>query len=396
MPTSLRDSARFIPLANLVAQHGIRNFVEVRAEDTDGIEAAKRLKLRAFVHNENTRTAEVFSQRYMDAEVYDGDPLTFLRAVLPSIDTPTYFLLDRASPTFAQEEALIREAASRASLWLDWFVDAKGEAPTITLAQEAAAGPLVWKYRSEGVTAMVRRKLEEAALALDDAVSFDKSEEFDRNWIGPPELAPRVYRTQSEKDTWHAVVVDNEYKLGPLDPADVVLDIGAHIGSFSYLAHLHGSRNVHGFEVDPWHMKAQERNLEGFDGIFAHYAAVVRSDEKRKPAYFYDGNWNVFAESGREVQSISLDQIIDLYGRIRFLKTDTEGSEWPILYTCTKLDQVDEIAGEYHEGVNFHDNSLPPCKITSLALYLWERWGYHVTYTNPAPGIGNFYAKRTG
>ena len=356
MPTSLRDSARFIPLANLVAEHGIHVFVEANATDTDGIEAAKRLGLRAFIHSPNTRTAEVFSQRYPDVDVYDGDALSFLRAVLPELRGATYFLLDRSSPTFDEETMLLDNAATTWHVADNWFVDTKGE------------------------------------VAQADA-SFDRSEAFDRNWIGPSELKPRVYRTQSEKDTWHAVVVNNEYKLGPLEPDDVVVDIGAHIGSFSYLAWLNGSRHVFAFEVDPWHLEAAHANLEGLD-IAVSPAAVVRSDKKRQPTYHYDGKWNVFGDQGREVPSISLDEIIGMAGPVRFLKTDSEGSEWPILYTCTKLDQVQEIAGEYHEDVNFHDASLPPCKMVHLAKYLWERWGFHVTFTSDVPGIGNFYAKR--
>lgn len=347
--SSLLDNARFLPLANLVAQHGVRFFVEPDAGgDATGMEAAKRLNLHGIACD--TYHADALHARFPDYDVYDGDPLTFLREVLPKIDGPAYFWIDGNTPTSAQEVELIDAwAGTRA-----WFVD-------------------------------VKQKVDN---------QFDRSEEFDRKWSGPEEMKPRVYRTQSEKDTWHAVVVDNEYKLGPLKPTDVVLDIGAHIGSFSWLAHHNGSREVHAFEVDPWHLEAARFNLNQIeDGVTLYHAAVVRSDSPPSTVK-YDGTWNVFSPQGIDVNATSLDEIITKCGPVRFLKTDSEGSEWPILYTCTKLDQVQEIAGEYHEDITFSDPDLPPCNIVALGKFLWERWGFHVTFTRDVPGIGNFYAKR--
>ena len=209
-------------------------------------------------------------------------------------------------------------------------------------------------------------------------------------------MKPRVYRTQSEKDTWYAVAVENEYQAPMFKESDVVVDIGAHIGSFSYLAHRLGSRRVYGFEIDSWHVEAAEANLEGLDGVELNHLAVVRGDDKRNPHYYYDGKWNVFGDTGEEIDSAALDDVIETVGPIRFLKIDCEGGEWPILYTCTQLDQIQEIAGEYHENINFHDDSLPRTRIISLAKFLFDKGFTRLDYTDNVPGIGNFSARRPG
>jgi FkbM family methyltransferase len=232
-----------------------------------------------------------------------------------------------------------------------------------------------------------------------------ESEKFDRNWCGPEELKPRVYRTQSEKDTWHACVVDNEYRLPrKLNEWDIVIDIGAHIGSLSYAAHVSGSRHIYAFEIDPWHMDAAQENLKPWldDSIALHHAAVVRGDGYRSKTYRYNGAWNSFGVVGAEVPSISLDQIIEDAcpngERVRFLKIDCEGGEWPILYTCTKLDHVDEIAGEYHTSIDRSATELQnlPGKIGAFHLSEFlEKHGFRVEIAGREE-IGNFWAKRVG
>lgn len=225
-----------------------------------------------------------------------------------------------------------------------------------------------------------------------------KGEEFDRNWIGPPELKPKVYRTQMEKDIWHGCVVDDEYRAPSLQPDDVVIDIGAHIGAFSYLAYLRGSRSIYAFEIDPWHVEAATVNLSDMrDGIGLYHSAVVRGDDKRAKEYHYDGAWNSFGLFGPTVGSFSLDEIItQVQDRVRFLKIDCEGGEWPILSTCKQLDQIDEIAGEYHivptESPEMRDL---PIEVSEPGLRRFlEAKGFDVRTNVSGPTIGTFFAKR--
>ena len=47
---------------------------------------------------------------------------------------------------------------------------------------------------------------------------------------------------------------------------------------------------------------------------------------------------------------MSLDDAIDKWDA-NVIKIDAEGAEFPALYTCTKLDQIETIFGEFHNVV---------------------------------------------
>jgi FkbM family methyltransferase len=60
------------------------------------------------------------------------------------------------------------------------------------------------------------------------------------------------------------------------------------------------------------------------------------------------------------VDSIGLDAILDSFQEIRLLKMDCEGSEWPILFTCTQLSKVRRLSMEVHSlGWKSHENGRP-------------------------------------
>jgi hypothetical protein len=66
------------------------------------------------------------------------------------------------------------------------------------------------------------------------------------------------------------------------------------------------------------------------------------------------GNGSVVWGSGEPVAKIAFDEIVDRvtnHGerRVRLLKLDCEGAEWPILLTSQRLGLIDEICGEFHE-----------------------------------------------
>jgi FkbM family methyltransferase len=355
---SLLDSKTFIDFSNLVAKAGIKYFIETDAKGSaEGLEAAARLNLHAYVCDTTPRGAEVLAQRYPNFDLYDGNSDAFLLAVLPKLDGPAFFLIED------EEQAKVIEAASGDN---DWHFDFKHDGSVV---------------QADGTVT-----------PLSDLIPDANG--FIRQWAGPPELKPRMYRTQSEKDTWYAVAFENEYKLGPLNAEDLVVDIGMNIGAFCHIAHRMGSRNIIGFEPSAHYYKAALANLEGLEGVHPNLAAVVRSDNPPKTV-FHDGAMSTLCDEGTEVEAVSLDQLIDDLGPIRFLKIDCEGSEFPILYTCTKLDQIQEIAGEYHENINFRDDSLPPTKIIALAKFLFDQGFTRIDYTDNVPGIGNFFCRRS-
>lgn len=179
-----------------------------------------------------------------------------------------------------------------------------------------------------------------------------------------------VFRPKTnDRDIYQQVVDDNEYRLpSKFDKEDVVLDIGAHIGSFSYACLVRGAGRVVAFEPDPENYRALCSNLSSFiqeKRLVVYNKAVYRSDIS---STLYLGEYSQVAENvantggvgvilqdqGRAVESIGLDQIISdiqLNTRqvLRLLKLDCEGAEWGILMTSKLFHRFEEICGEFHE-----------------------------------------------
>lgn len=177
----------------------------------------------------------------------------------------------------------------------------------------------------------------------------------------------------SDKNIFYDVFERNEYKLPVLKPTDLVLDIGAHIGSFSAKAYAMGSRSVVAYEPDKANYDLAKKHLEPYsDGVIVVNAAVVGSDDVRE---VYHSGYTVFEHGeintggGNTVQvtpatvgatsvpAISIRTIFDTMGvnsysrRLKVLKLDCEGAEWDILYSLssTYKSSIDYICMEFHE-----------------------------------------------
>jgi FkbM family methyltransferase len=221
-----------------------------------------------------------------------------------------------------------------------------------------------------------------------------------------------------DEDIFQAVNLYNEYRLpDAFGPDDVVLDVGTHIGSFCHAALVRGAGRVVGFEAEAGNFRCAERNLAGFgDRVRLENVAAWRSDQGPTTLVFHPGDevntggGNVgWADAGREVPALPFDDLVRRATdggrrRVRFLKIDCEGSEFPILLTSKLLHLIDEIAGEFHE---FHGDFDPydvPARfrvagvdrltIDELAAAL-RRSGFNVSWErNGRTNIGMFYAKR--
>ncbi len=174
---------------------------------------------------------------------------------------------------------------------------------------------------------------------------------------------------------FNAVVRFNEYRLpDSFAPGDIVIDVGAHIGSFTQAVLSRGCTNVtciepdrSNFEIAAAHLRSHIDNGH----VQLVRGAAWRSDRNTDELYI-DG-YQAFPKSfpalegivntgsvsviwgGQEpVAKIAFDEIVDRvtnHGehRVRLLKLDCEGAEWPILLTSQRLGLVDEICGEFHE-----------------------------------------------
>ena len=175
---------------------------------------------------------------------------------------------------------------------------------------------------------------------------------------------------------YNSIVRFNEYRLpDALSPEDIVIDVGTHIGSFSQAVVMRGCRHVISIEPDCENFEIACENLKpylvkGF--VRPIRAAAWRSDANDDQLYFdgyhpfpdsypgmqvivNTGSGSVVWGIGTErVPKVALDDVIHQATnggskRIRILKLDCEGAEWPILLTSRRLHLIDQICGEFHE-----------------------------------------------
>ena len=238
---------------------------------------------------------------------------------------------------------------------------------------------------------------------------------------------------------FNAVVRFNEYRLPErFAPTDIVIDIGAHIGSFAQAVLARGCRNVYCVEPDrsnveiaAAHLKshieggevqlvtgaawrsdqnADELQLDGyraFPDSWAHLAGIVNT-----------GSGSVVWGNGEPVAKIAFDDIVDRATnrgerQVRLLKLDCEGAEWPVLLTSRRLGLIREICGEFHEiggefpGISEDRAPEPVFSLQGFAKFTvdvlvthLESAGFTVAYRrhrrpNGEPeGLGMFFATR--
>jgi len=236
------------------------------------------------------------------------------------------------------------------------------------------------------------------------------------------------------------VVVLNEYRLPDrFEPGDVVVDVGAHIGAFAYAVVHRCAEHVWSIEPDPANCAIAAEHLrpyieKGFVQLMQQ--AVWRSDpnddELRFDGYhpfpqsfkgmegvLNTGDGSVVWGEGEPVAKLAFDDLVDLVTnrgerRVRLLKLDAEGAEWPILLTSRRLDLIDEIVGEFHElggpfleiGEErpaktrvFHSDRVAAFSVEELVRFL-EEVGFSVTYRRhrrpdgALEGLGLFFATR--
>ena len=182
------------------------------------------------------------------------------------------------------------------------------------------------------------------------------------------EEVPQFRPGTNDRHVWDSVVARNEYFVPErFVTDDVVIDVGLHIGSFSSLVLARGAGKVYAYEADSENYRIACRHLQRFGSrIEMENRAVCRSDVPPDHLFFSGygtfngkvvntGGGNVlWATEGMKVPTIAFDNVLDRASeqgrrRIRLLKLDCEGSEYPILFTSKNLEFIDEIVGEFHE-----------------------------------------------
>lgn len=208
-----------------------------------------------------------------------------------------------------------------------------------------------------------------------------------------------------DRNVYINVVHNNEYRIPDLQESDVVIDIGAHIGSFCYLAHQKGSRNIIGFEANRENALLARKHLESLDipvfhlGVWYEETTLYHSGYAQTTYELNTGGGSVFASSGEKVDMIPLDSVLTAYETVDVLKLDCEGSEWGILYNSKELQRVQFITMEYHEfaeSLPYPGMDYNHTKIDTLHQYLKHVWGFTniSTFRHGTSNLGMLFAQR--
>jgi FkbM family methyltransferase len=176
---------------------------------------------------------------------------------------------------------------------------------------------------------------------------------------------------------------------------------------------MRGAGKVYCYEAHPINHALATENLAKYaDKTICRNMAVWRSDQEGQTLFNDSLNhqpntggisvlWN---NEGLPVRTTSLDEVLleasdHLEKTVRLLKLDCEGSEYPILYTATNLNVVEEICGEYHrlEPELVPDRALVGTSRDQYNQYGLKRFleerGFSVELEPHSATVGIFHAR---
>jgi FkbM family methyltransferase len=159
----------------------------------------------------------------------------------------------------------------------------------------------------------------------------------------------------------HEVVDRDEYAINQknLSPDSVVIDIGAHLGSFAVLAATNAPEGmVFSYEPDPANFRLLTRNVARNKlANVRTFMCAVASTPGPKTLFRGMSNWSHSLSDRRYsrrhiVDGVTLPQILEEHDvkTCHVLKIDCEGSEYEILMGLPPkvLGQIECIIGEWH------------------------------------------------
>jgi FkbM family methyltransferase len=181
-----------------------------------------------------------------------------------------------------------------------------------------------------------------------------------------------------------------------VNPGDVVVDIGGHLGFFSYFAICKGAERVYCFEPSEENVNTIRLNFK-FPNLKIEAAAVT--SKNGMVSFYYNpessmqsGLYSPTFSKGVTCISINLyDYMKESHiNRINFLKIDCEGSEYDIIESLPEeflRNNIDKMCIEYH--FNYDDRLRKMVdKIKKCGFQVEREGGGEIIY-NP---LGVFYA----
>lgn len=204
---------------------------------------------------------------------------------------------------------------------------------------------------------------------------YNKCTQYGENWC----VMIKVFRNISieireeylhqDQVVVEEVICQDCYQIKSLNiEPKVIVDVGAHIGAFSLLAHqLFPKAKIIAIECCPENISilcnniskfadviqaamTYETNLALLNSVFPNCAATGGSIVC-SPEQLQNYNPNLYKPDVRPIKRITIEDLN--LEKIDLLKLDCEGSELSILEQTTSLDKLNTIVGEYHGKERF-------------------------------------------
>ena len=160
-----------------------------------------------------------------------------------------------------------------------------------------------------------------------------------------------VHKSISE-ETFSFLMAETEsllyFKYFDIEQGDIVVDLGACIGTFAAIALKKNAKKCYSLECSSPHFEDLIENVKNDNRCIAINKAIGITDENK---VFAKNSWT---HESQEVEIISLKSLVEEYriSKIDFLKIDVEGYEYAVLLHDESYDwikcNVNKIVGEIH------------------------------------------------
>jgi FkbM family methyltransferase len=174
---------------------------------------------------------------------------------------------------------------------------------------------------------------------------------------------PDFRQGTTDECVYDEVIRRNCYRVKQFSDKDVVIDVGAHLGYFSLLCAEHGAGKVIAFEIEPENIEIARKNCAQHPQIELHNKAVWKeSGLKLGRSGMYMTADNSLKNTGSshvviapgchtsfgDLETITLDDILEPIEHVALVKMDCEGAEFEIVPNVKSWEKVDRLVGEVH------------------------------------------------
>ncbi len=209
--------------------------------------------------------------------------------------------------------------------------------------------------------------------------------------------------TDKNKDLWAAyplydIFINNCYtKNVSVEKNDIVFDIGANLGFFSYYSLINGASKVYAFEPGVAQSRTIMENFGDIDNltieskaVSAHTGILKFAEHKslsvlstNYPEESKMDNYNILECECVNLMEYCINKNIS---RINFLKMDCEGAEYDIFNSLSDdfIKSIDKISMEFHFN---SDGRIKPL------IERLRNLNFHVTHDDDTTDVGMLNAK---